>query len=306
MILGDEPELLIGRLSPSGASLTCSGVDLASCILPTFGQQQTYLYQSAASQVFLGTVAMATNWAAEFNGEEDDDEALRRAIALSLGEDAAGDTTSSDRDDSVRPGTQTQESLSSIKHDTKDASEFSTQMTTPDSSQMSQNAFSALGMDRKKMEQERLARLQKRKAGEAGISDSQLPTQRLKLSKEPSTVSTMTKKPEAQVPKASGGASEQRTLESSKSSSSDLSKGLKFPQGVVRKTWALGQPRQGDDIKIEEVLQKEDLELAVLSSYQWDEDWLTSKLNFRKTKVILIAFAADEATVSYIRLPLDL
>jgi hypothetical protein len=33
-----------------------------------------------------------------------------------------------------------------------------------------------------------------------------------------------------------------------------------------------GCPRQGDDIKIEEVLQKNDLELAVLSAFQVDPD----------------------------------
>ncbi|TAQ85645.1 hypothetical protein B7494_g6030 [Chlorociboria aeruginascens] len=53
--------------------------------------------------------------------------------------------------------------------------------------------------------------------------------------------------------------------------------GVQFPDGIVKKTWAHGYPRQ-DDIKIEEVLQKNDLELAVLSAYQVDADWVTSKL----------------------------
>ena len=42
--------------------------------------------------------------------------------------------------------------------------------------------------------------------------------------------------------------------------------GLRFPQGVVKRTWASGFPRTADDISIEEVLQKADLELAVISS----------------------------------------
>ena len=42
--------------------------------------------------------------------------------------------------------------------------------------------------------------------------------------------------------------------------------GLRFPQGAVKQTWAAGLPRTGDDIKIDEVLQKADLELAVISS----------------------------------------
>jgi len=72
--------------------------------------------------------------------------------------------------------------------------------------------------------------------------------------------------------------------------------GIQFPAGVVRKTWVLGHPRQ-DDIKIEEVFQKDDLELAVLSSFQIDPDWVTSKLN-PNTKVVWCLQAKNEAEVS--------
>ncbi|KAJ4304454.1 hypothetical protein N0V88_002067 [Collariella sp. IMI 366227] len=69
---------------------------------------------------------------------------------------------------------------------------------------------------------------------------------------------------------------------------------IALKEGVVKKTWAYGQPRRGDDIKLEEVFQKHQLQLAVLSSYQWDEEWLFSKIDIAKAKVILIAFAASE------------
>lgn len=72
---------------------------------------------------------------------------------------------------------------------------------------------------------------------------------------------------------------------------------LPFPRGVVKRTWCLGQPRTGDDIKIEEVLQKDKLELAVLSSFQWDEEWLMEKVDIDKTKMVLIAFAKDDKQV---------
>jgi hypothetical protein len=75
-----------------------------------------------------------------------------------------------------------------------------------------------------------------------------------------------------------------------------LAPGIHFPNGTVKKTWAYGYPRQ-DDIKIEEVLQKDDLELAVLSAYQWDEEWILSKLNMRKTKVICVVQAKTEQEV---------
>lgn len=66
----------------------------------------------------------------------------------------------------------------------------------------------------------------------------------------------------------------------------------------MKKTWAFLNERKGDDIKIEEVLQKSDLELAVLSSFMWDMDWLFSKLDIRRTRFILIMQAKEEATVS--------
>lgn len=72
--------------------------------------------------------------------------------------------------------------------------------------------------------------------------------------------------------------------------------GIQFPDGIVKKTWAYGYTRQ-DDIKIEEVLQKRDLELAVLSAYQVDSDWIMSKLDIT-TKVIWVLQAKDESQVS--------
>jgi hypothetical protein len=52
--------------------------------------------------------------------------------------------------------------------------------------------------------------------------------------------------------------------------------GIQYPNGVVKKTWAFGYDRKGDDIKIEEVFQKNDLQLAVLSSFQIDADCMLS------------------------------
>ncbi|KIH90675.1 hypothetical protein SPBR_00242 [Sporothrix brasiliensis 5110] len=69
---------------------------------------------------------------------------------------------------------------------------------------------------------------------------------------------------------------------------------LPYARGVVKKTWVRGQPRRGDDVTIEEVWQKDALELAVLSSFQWDEDWMMSRLDTRRTRVMLIAYAADD------------
>ncbi|TWU73279.1 hypothetical protein ED733_003006 [Metarhizium rileyi] len=68
-----------------------------------------------------------------------------------------------------------------------------------------------------------------------------------------------------------------------------------FPKGTVKRTWVRGFDRSADDIKIEEVLQRDKLLLALFSSYQWDETWLLSKVDISCTKVLLVAFASDEA-----------
>lgn len=83
----------------------------------------------------------------------------------------------------------------------------------------------------------------------------------------------------------------------SKDQQTRLGSGVQYPHGVVKQTWAFGFPRSGD-IKIEEVLQKNDLDLAVLSSFQWDQEWILSKLNMARTKLILIAQAVPRDDVS--------
>jgi hypothetical protein len=79
-----------------------------------------------------------------------------------------------------------------------------------------------------------------------------------------------------------------------------LAPGIHFPYGAVRKTWVHGCPRQ-DDIKIEEVLQKDDLELAVLSAYQWDDEWILRKINMRKTKIVCVVQAETEEQKAQMR-----
>ncbi|KAI1115026.1 tyrosyl-DNA phosphodiesterase-domain-containing protein [Nemania sp. NC0429] len=145
-----------------------------------------------------------------------------------------------------------------------------TSRETPSSQAASQgiqaSGLAALGLDRKKMEEERLARAAKRKApGDDECITGRHP-QRAKL-----------------MPPA--------TTSHASTTSSAI---LPYPKGTVKKTWVSGYPRQ-DDIKIEEILQKEQLELAVLSSFQWDDEWLLSKIDVKKTRMVCIAFASGES-----------
>ena len=61
------------------------------------------------------------------------------------------------------------------------------------------------------------------------------------------------------------------------------------------KTWCYGFERTGQDIKIEEILDKHQLKLAVLSSFQWDMEWLFRKLKVEQTKFIFIMQAKEQS-----------
>ncbi|KAF4975620.1 hypothetical protein FZEAL_7611 [Fusarium zealandicum] len=131
-----------------------------------------------------------------------------------------------------------------------------------------------LALDRKQMEEERLQRLAKRRRSPSDDEDIvEVPPPKRRTPADP--------------PGALSG-----------SSSPSLPP---YPYGTVKRTWARGYPRTSEDIKIEEVFQKDKLELAVLSSYQWDDEWLMSKLDLRKTKLLLLAYAADEAQKTAMR-----
>ena len=127
-----------------------------------------------------------------------------------------------------------------------------------------------LGLDRKQMEQERLARKRK---------PSMSPPQSRKTAKSSANIPVeLSPSPDKALAELG---SQQTARFEAPPPGLVLSKSLAL-QGTVKKTWAFGQPRQGDDIKLEEVLQKHDLNLAVLSSFQWDMDWLFAKLDLRR------------------------
>ncbi|KAL8723908.1 MAG: hypothetical protein Q9166_008226, partial [cf. Caloplaca sp. 2 TL-2023] len=135
-------------------------------------------------------------------------------------------------------------------------------------------ASGMLGLDRKAMEQERLARKRK-----ASISPS--PTRKTLKSEPPTTT--------AQV---------DTTVEVT---SSNRLRNLPYANGAVKKTWAFGHSRE-EDIKLEEVLQKNDLTLAVLSSFQWDVDWLLRKIDTKTTQLVFVMQADnDEIKAQYKR-----
>jgi hypothetical protein len=149
-------------------------------------------------------------------------------------------------------------------------------------SQPKQATFGSFVLDRKAMEEERLKRLAgKRERPWNDEAEATLPPL----------------KKQAGPTKASDTAEPTPSAMISSSQPSGIRGSLKFPNGAVKKTWALGYPRNGDDIKIEEILQKDQLELAILSSFQWDTEWILSKVNLTNVKLLMIAYAADDTQV---------
>ncbi|KAI1213279.1 phospholipase D/nuclease [Annulohypoxylon truncatum] len=216
-----------------------------------------------------------------FGGDED--AALRYAIALSLQESGGASPKEpielDSGEDEGQGRSEQKPKLSSVAKEpdnspTRQTPENASLKDTPSNPEQptsatpsSSTALGLAGMDRKKMEEERLARLRQRSV-KRKASDSQ---------------------PEEQDRR-------QRPKVDFKPRASLATKAtphLPYPKGIVKKTWVAGCPRK-DDIKIEEVLQKDELELAMISSFQWDEEWLLSKIEFSQTKVILVAFASDE------------
>jgi len=121
-----------------------------------------------------------------------------------------------------------------------------------------------LGLNRRQMENERLARTAHR------VRDEDAYARKRKASTSPAQSHDRVREQKSKdVPKPLGDTStksQHRQFEAPKLS------GAQYPNGTVKKTWALGHDRNGDDIKIEEVLQRSDLEVAVLSSFQVDAD----------------------------------
>lgn len=217
------------------------------------------------------------------NGGDDEEEALRIAIAMSLGQDppqkeTAGNTTVVDLTEGAAVADTGSASVCRAAASSENDPTDNDVPPQPASANAPVNALAALGINRKQMEEERLARLKKRKTSESADIEPR-PSQRPKL--------------DLPITRGAEVCPESDAVHQTHAPSL----ALPFPKGVVKKTWCRGFPRTGDDITIEEVLQKDQLELAVLSSFQWDDDWLLSKVSLAKTKLVLIAFAADDIQV---------
>ncbi|RHZ58741.1 uncharacterized protein CDV56_108042 [Aspergillus thermomutatus] len=211
--------------------------------------------------------------------EDEDDEDLKRAIALSL----------QDSED-------TEKNPPNPSHGDKGhGSPPKTESSAADHRPSQSSGL--LGLNRKQMEEERLARIAKRKADDVGDIDHRQAkhskNESNQLARQSSSGSVATEyASNIGVPEARHETAESKPHLSNPS----RTPGVQFPKGVVKKTYAQYCPRTGDDIAIEEVFQRSDLELAILSSFMWDMEWLFSKIDTKRTRFLLVMQAKDDLT----------
>ncbi|KAB8360945.1 hypothetical protein FH972_024677 [Carpinus fangiana] len=174
---------------------------------------------------------------------------------------------------------------------------ISSQMSCDDAPRS--GSLAAVLGDRKAMEQERLARLAKKRVASETDNGGAEQLKRVKIENPSTQTCLKVKKPNPLVsmlnPTSAGHAAfVTGTTSESPPASSSTKPLLQYPHGAIKQTWAYGYPRV-NDIKIEEVLCKADLKIALLSSWQIDMEWITSKLDLQKTKVIFAYGEKDEA-----------
>ena len=138
-----------------------------------------------------------------------------------------------------------------------------------------------IGLDRKQMEAERLARQAqlKRKRGDEGKSASISPPP---LSRRTRTTSP----PSSSSPRKKTIAETKHT--SVTSGPAPLKANLRYPDGIIKRTWISSHPRTDRDITFSELIDAPNLKSVVLSSFIWDFDWLFQQVRTKETKFVLV------------------
>ena len=138
-----------------------------------------------------------------------------------------------------------------------------------------------IGLDRKQMEAERLARQAqlKRKRGDEGKSASISPPP---LSRRTRTTSP----PSSSSPRKKTIAETEHTSVTSGPAPPKAT--LRYPDGIIKRTWISSHPRTDRDITFSELIDAPNLKSVVLSSFIWDFDWLFQQVRTKETKFVLV------------------
>jgi len=189
---------------------------------------------------------------------EDDDEDLKRAIALSL-QDNTKPTTTTGPSSARKPP---QPAISSAM------AGLTPQAVKPVAATANSTSTTFV-LDRKAMEADRLKRLEERKRKRTPSPDR--PSKQM---------------PKAQAPSAPKDPASYR-------SQPDVV--LEYARGAIKRTFATKFART-DDITIDELLQASIVKIAVISSFQWDAEWISRKLSHIKVKQHWVMNARDAET----------
>ena len=142
-----------------------------------------------------------------------------------------------------------------------------------------------LGLDRKQMEAERLARLSKKRgADQDPVSESKQPRKIQRTSPKPISPPPRS----APVPAPAPALRTAPIPSSAPTTHPRLDDTIIYPTGAIKTTACLRQPCTSHDITLADILGTPTLNIAVLSSWQLDTPWLFSKLDLPRTKLILI------------------
>ncbi|KAJ4305714.1 hypothetical protein N0V90_001245 [Kalmusia sp. IMI 367209] len=188
------------------------------------------------------------------DGESDYDRDLRLAMALSLEgthnvddvDSAMGSRPKTSK--AERSGASLSQYTAAVAYRPENSAQQQIEVSKAINSPPSTSSGIA-GLHRKAMERERLERLGKRKRS----ASPERPSKQVVKQPAPSIVESKTKD------------------------------GLQYPNGAVKRTWAYKHTRT-DDITLEEVLQASTLNIAVLSSFQWEDRFLFHKADPEKIK----------------------
>jgi hypothetical protein len=149
-----------------------------------------------------------------------------------------------------------------------------------------------LGLDRRAMEAERLARLKRKHVtSETSQHNTDLPSQKKKRSVSPPALRrppTTSIDARSTIDATVDSATNQSIAASSNSVSLGKDTDVLYPDGVVLKTFAPAYPSEGTISFSDLIAPARSMESCLLSSFIWDYDWLFPHFNTEKTNFLLV------------------
>ncbi|KIV89228.1 hypothetical protein, variant 1 [Exophiala mesophila] len=234
------------------------------------------------------------------NLDSDEDEDLRRAIALSL------ETPNNPTSDHEKSGSPPQRSQDTVRNNVTQTLTMSNTNVAgdglnPGALSTSATTFNLQTLNRHQMEQERQARL-KRKRTDQQPGDSSLDARRRDITSENGQHNSRTASPASVSPppvrrRLTAGGVAATQLMSIDTSSSNLRHSLEasrdsfYPAGRVLQTYIAGFPSTNTISFSQVVGPKESLTSCLLSSFIWDFDWLLPHFATTRTKFQLVMHA---------------